>query len=340
MQWWEISLIACAVPVAILGIIVFYKLFTLSTKFVMLELFGVDTLATITHSIEYTGDGFHGGDPCFKGRYLFKDRKGKNYYSEFSEECYDVYDLVDYWEEARGIHAPGSQIHVRYVHWLPAIHKITFPHPEKESEMINWTYVPWRESELDYQKAQKKAQKLPVRNWLRRQNVWAVVKNQYYPPNISDDFANLRNDEVAHILLLGLERGFYSHSTIVLWADREILLRDKPEDWVIDLSLSRNNNQEDVVSLLKGVAFVEEETKGKNRLLLGILGKCLHRGDCIPPYFACQEALSLFLDTELSEEEVGPLREIWREFGQLPNPLQEVPDWLEMRLQNFFELYK
>lgn len=215
-----------------------------------------------------------------------------------------------------------------------------FPHPEEDSEMINWTHVPWRENEADYQKAHEKAQKLSARNWLRRQNVWAVVKEQYSPPNISDDFAALRDDEGALILLLGLERGFYSHDTIIRWADREISIRDTPKDWIIELSLSRNTHFRDVISLLRDVAPAEDETKEKSRELLGILGRRLRKGDCIPPYFACQEAFDLALDAELSEEKITPLRELRREFSQLLNPLQDPPIRLVKRLQIFLEPFE
>lgn len=330
----------CVVPIILVGIVILGYLLLFLGVSLLLDLFGTDTLATITHSTEYTGDGMHGGDPCFKGHYSFKDHKGKNHHANFSGECYDVYDLVGYWVKARGIHAPGTKLHVRYVRWFPALHKIGFPNPEIESSMINWASKPWRENDSDDQKAHGETQKPPTRNWLRKQKVSVTLKNQHSPPNVSDDFARLSDDEVAFVLLLGWERGFYSHDTIVLWADQEILIREKPEDWIIELSLSKSKHYEDVVTLLKDVASSGEETKEKNRILLGVLGNCLRKGGCLPFYFACEQALDLSFGAELSEEETAELRELQRECNQLPNPLQEVPDLLIKRLQLFLGPYE
>lgn len=330
----------CVAPVILVGIVITGCLLLFLGENLLLDLFGTDTLATITHSTEYTGDGMHGGDPCFKGHYSFKDHKGENHHGNFSGQCYDVYDLVDYWVKARGIHAPGTRLHVRYVRWFPAIHKIEFPNPETENSMINWASVPGRENDLYCQKAHGETQRSPARNWLRRQKVWAALKNQYAPPHVSDDFVRLRDDEVAFVLLLGWERGFYSHDAIILWADQEILIREKPEDWIIELSLSKSKHYEDIVTLLKGVANPGEETKERSRILLGVLGKCLRKGGCLPFYFACEQALDLSFSAELFEQETAELRELQRECNQLPNPLQEVPDLLIKRLQLFLGPYE
>lgn len=148
MQWWVTGCLLCLTPFILLGMIALVSLLAAEVEDKLLQKYGINTEASITSSLEYTGDGFHQGDPCFQGEYTFTDLRGRSYAFKFSRECYDIYDLVDYWKETRGMYALGTRIHVRYFKWRPEIHTIKFPHPETEKHMINWLDGPLSKKEI------------------------------------------------------------------------------------------------------------------------------------------------------------------------------------------------
>ena len=58
----------------------------------------------------------------------------------------------------------------------------------------------------------------------------------------------------AEIMRLRLQSGLSSVANVVEWADEVIATRDNPQEWLINLSLSRTANPHDVVSILYSIA--------------------------------------------------------------------------------------
>lgn len=95
---------------------------------------GQKTKGIIIEAEQYTGDGFHSGDTCFKGKFKFKDHRARQHTGKFSRYCFEPYDFANFEfpiESVEEAYSQGSVINVYYLKWLPFIH----------TEWIQWRKI-------------------------------------------------------------------------------------------------------------------------------------------------------------------------------------------------------
>lgn len=128
MPFW---MILCLIPIAAVIILLLFLGFILGKEIVkdffenFLENHGRKAQGIIIEVEQYTGDGFHQADICFKGKYEFTDHRSKQYQSEFSRYCFEPYDFANSTysiEDVIKCYGNGAIIDVFYINWFPIIH--------------------------------------------------------------------------------------------------------------------------------------------------------------------------------------------------------------------------
>lgn len=124
-------------PLWLIIVLVLFALFGLVLLAILVSDTAVDILGhwlidhgkvaagVITESGMYTGHGLHPADPCFEGKYVFTDHRGKERRGKFSRHCFEPYDFAESgysFESVAAAYGAGAAIEVYYFRWLPAIH--------------------------------------------------------------------------------------------------------------------------------------------------------------------------------------------------------------------------